>query len=86
MRAIFVFFGGQRQWARLALALAQGAPVPLLDEPVTSFQQTAVVTEQGVARLWGLSEREQAAGIIENAAHPSVREELWEEARHMGLA
>ncbi len=60
--------------------------VPLLDEPVTSFQQTAVVTEQGVARLWGLSEREQAAGIIENAAHPSVREELWEEARHMGLA
>ena len=35
MRAIFVFFGGQRQWARLALALAQGAPVPLLDEPTT---------------------------------------------------
>ena len=35
MRAIFVFFGGQRQWARLALALAQGASVPLLDEPTT---------------------------------------------------
>ncbi len=60
--------------------------VPLIDEPVTSFQQTAVITEQGVARLWGFSEREQARGLIEQAAHPDVREELREEARALGLA
>jgi acyl-CoA hydrolase len=60
--------------------------VPLLDEPVTSFQQTAVVTEQGVARLWGYDEKTQARHLIEQAAHPRVREELWEEARELGLA
>ena len=60
--------------------------VPLLDEPVTSFQQTAVVTEQGVAKLLGYAERTQARHLIEYAAHPSVREELWEEARELGLA
>ena len=54
--------------------------VPLIDEPVTSFQQTAVVTEQGVARIWGRSEKEQAARLIEQAAHPDVRDELREEA------
>jgi acyl-CoA hydrolase len=59
--------------------------VPLLDEPATSFQQTAVVTEQGVARLWGYGEKMQARHLIEQAAHPSVRSELWEEAAHLGL-
>ena len=59
--------------------------VPLLDEPVTSFQQTAVVTEQGVARLWGYDEKTQARHLIEHAAHPSVRSELWEEAQELGL-
>jgi len=60
--------------------------VALLDEPVTSFQQTAVVTEQGVARLWGFDEKTQARHLIERAAHPRVRDELWEEARGLGLA
>lgn len=60
--------------------------VPLLDEPVTSFQQSAVVTEHGIARLWGRDEREQCRAIIECAAHPSVRAELWEEAVALGLA
>jgi acyl-CoA hydrolase len=60
--------------------------VPLLDEPVTSFQQTAVVTEQGVARLMGYDEKAQARHLIEYAAHPKVRAELWEEARELGLA
>ncbi|QDO88274.1 acetyl-CoA hydrolase [Ornithinimicrobium ciconiae] len=60
--------------------------VPLLDEPVTSFQASAIVTEQGVAPLFGRSEREQAANLIEAAAHPRVRDELWEEAHHLGLA
>ena len=62
------------------------AVVPLLDEPVTSFQQTAVVTEQGVAKLWGYDEKTQARHLIEEAAHPRVRAELWEEAHALGLA
>jgi len=62
------------------------AVVPLLDEPVTSFQQTAVVTEQGVARLWGYDEKTQARHLIEHAAHPKVRAELWEEAQNLGLS
>lgn len=60
--------------------------VPLVDEPVTSFQQTAVVTEQGTAELFGYSQQAQARHLIRDAAHPRVREELWEEARHLGLA
>ena len=59
--------------------------VPLVDEPVTSFQPTAVVTEQGVAELFGRDERGQASQLIENAAHPRVREELREEAEALGL-
>ncbi|MDR7360754.1 acetyl-CoA hydrolase/transferase family protein [Nocardioides marmoribigeumensis] len=60
--------------------------VPLLDEPVTSFQQTAVVTEQGVAEVAGYSEKAQARHIIRDAAHPDVKEQLWEEAGRLGLA
>jgi len=60
--------------------------VPLVDEPVTSFQHTAVVTEQGIAWMWGRDEREQARNLIEHAAHPDVRHELWEEAAELGLA
>lgn len=60
--------------------------VALLDEPVTSFQPSAVVTEQGVADVHGRTEREQAAAIIDHAAHPDVRDELAEEARALGLA
>jgi acyl-CoA hydrolase len=60
--------------------------VALVDEPVTSFQHTAVVTEQGVAEVFGHDERTQAEHLIEQAAHPRVREELWEEAVALGLA
>jgi acyl-CoA hydrolase len=59
--------------------------VPLVDEPVTSFQMTTVVTELGAAEIHGHDEREQARQLIENAAHPSVRDELWEEAAELGL-
>ena len=59
--------------------------VPMIDEPVTSFQPSAIVTEQGVADLWGCSQQEQAAALIEHAAHPRVRDELWEEAGVLGL-
>ncbi|MBC9733143.1 acetyl-CoA hydrolase/transferase family protein [Nocardioides marmotae] len=60
--------------------------VPLVDEPVTSFQMSAVITEQGVAEVFGHDQREQARQLIEHAAHPSVREELREEAVELGLA
>jgi acyl-CoA hydrolase len=59
--------------------------VPLVDEPVTSFQHTAVVTEQGVAEIFGSDERRQARQLVENAAHPRVRDELREEAAALGL-
>lgn len=59
--------------------------IPLIDEPVTSFQHSAVVTEHGVARIWGFSQSEQARHLIEEAAHPDVRDELWEEADALGL-
>jgi len=59
--------------------------VPLVDEPVTSFQHTAVVTEQGVAEIFGSDERRQAHQLVERAAHPRVRDELREEAAALGL-
>ncbi len=59
--------------------------VPLLEEPATSFQPSAIVTEHGLARVWGLDQGAQAREIIENAAHPRVREELREEAHFLGL-
>ena len=62
------------------------AIVPLVDEPVTSFQPSAVVTEQGVAELVGHTERDQARRLIEHASHPAVRDELYEEAVALGLA
>jgi acyl-CoA hydrolase len=60
--------------------------VAMVDEPVTSFQHTAVVTEQGVAEMFGHDERAQAAHLIDCAAHPRVRDELREEAAALGLA
>ncbi len=60
--------------------------VPLVDEPVTSFQQTAIVTEHGVAEVFGYDEKSQCRHIIRDAAHPRVRDELWERAAELGLA
>jgi acyl-CoA hydrolase len=60
--------------------------VPSLASPATSFQQTAVVTEQGIARLWGVSQREQARRLINDAAHPDARDSLATAAHQLGLA
>lgn len=60
--------------------------VPMLQTPATSFQQSYVVTEQGTAPLWGSSQHEQAAALIECAAHPDARESLRAAARPAGLA
>ena len=99
---IYSGFGGQTDFTvgashspggRAFMALRSWHPradvstiVPMVDEPVTSFQHGAVVTEQGVAWMWGRNEREQAHNLIEHAAHPSVRDDLREEARALGLA
>jgi acyl-CoA hydrolase len=58
--------------------------VPLITEPVTSFQHSAIVTEQGSAQVFGRTEAEQTRQIIEIAAHPSVRDSLREAALKMG--
>jgi acyl-CoA hydrolase len=59
--------------------------VPRLEEPVTSFQHSYVVTEQGVAPVVGMSERDQAHSLIEHAAHPDARDALREAAAAQGL-
>jgi len=56
-----------------------------LETPVTSFQHSAVVTEQGCAQLFGRSERAQARLLIAHAAHPDARDQLREEAASLGL-
>jgi acyl-CoA hydrolase len=59
--------------------------VPRLTDPVTSFQHSAVVTEQGSAHIFGRSQRAQARLIVEHAAHPDAREWLREEAAALGV-
>lgn len=59
--------------------------VPMVEEPLTSFQPSAVVTEQGFAALFGHTQQAQAEHLIESAAHPDVREELVEEGLALGL-
>ena len=59
--------------------------VPRLTEEVTSFQHSYVVTENGVASCFGHSEKQQAQNLINQAAHPSVREELTEAGHRLGL-
>jgi acyl-CoA hydrolase len=59
--------------------------VPMVEEPLTSFQPSAVVTEHGVAPLFGHTQEQQARHLVECAAHPEVREELVEEAYALGL-
>ena len=59
--------------------------VPRLTENVTSFQHSYVVTENGMAHLFGHSQADQAKSLISEAAHPSVREELTEAAHTLGI-
>jgi acyl-CoA hydrolase len=57
--------------------------VPRLEDPVTSFQHSVVVTEQGCAEIFGRSQRAQARLIIENAANPAARDWLREQAQEL---
>lgn len=58
--------------------------VPLLAGPVSSFQHSVVVTEQGAAPIFGRSRRAQVRLLIEEAAHPDARDALWEAAEAAG--
>ena len=99
--AIFSGFGGSTDFIVGALHSAGGAAVmalpswhpradvstvvELVDGPVTSFQHSALVSEQGVAPVFGRSQSEQARAIISQVAHPHARGALLEAATRRGL-
>ena len=59
--------------------------VPRLTGPVTSFQHSFIVSEQGTAAIWGHDASAQAEQIITAVAHPRVRDELREAGRALGF-
>jgi acyl-CoA hydrolase len=59
--------------------------VPRLDGPVTSFQHSYIVSEQGTAAVWGHDASGQAEQIIGHVAHPSIRQGLRDAGRSLGL-
>ncbi len=59
--------------------------VPRIDGPVTSFQHSFIVSEQGTAAIWGHDEQGQAEQVIDHVAHPSVRDQLREAGRSLGF-
>lgn len=98
---IYSGFGGQTDFVVGALHSAGGKAVialpswhdksqssrvvPLLADPVTSFQHSFVASEHGVAMIWGHDSEDQARDIIEHVAHPRVRDELRDAASRLGL-
>jgi acyl-CoA hydrolase len=65
--------------SRIVTALQEGAGVV-----TTRAHARTIVTEHGVAELWGRSLRERAKALIAIAA-PEFQEELEREARHLHL-
>ncbi len=59
--------------------------LPILDNPVTSFQHSAIVSDQGCAEIFGRSEQAQARLIIERVADPRARDKLLDAAGTLGL-
>ncbi len=59
--------------------------VPILPNPVTSFQHSAVVSEHGCAEIFGRSQHAQAQLLIDQVADPRARDELAEAAHRLGL-
>jgi acyl-CoA hydrolase len=59
--------------------------VPVLPGPVTSFQHSYLVSEHGVAPIWGNDADAQARAIIEQVAHPRARESLRSDAARLGF-
>lgn len=65
--------------SRIVPSLEQGAVVTS-----TRYDVDYVITEQGVARLWGRTTRERARALID-IAHPRFREDLERAARELAL-
>ncbi|MCO5997853.1 acetyl-CoA hydrolase/transferase family protein [Actinoallomurus rhizosphaericola] len=59
--------------------------IPRLSGPVTSFQHSFIVSEQGTAAIWGRDAVSQAQQIVDRVAHPDARGELREAARDLGF-
>ena len=59
--------------------------VPRLAGPVTSFQHSFIVSDQGTAAIWGHDAAAQAEQIITQVAHPSARDGLREAGRRLGF-
>ena len=59
--------------------------VPRLAGPVTSFQHSFIVSDQGTAAIWGHDASAQAEQIITQVAHPSARDGLREAGRELGF-
>lgn len=98
---IYSGFGGQTDFVvgalhspggRAIIALPSWHPkadvstvVPRLAGPVTSFQHSFIVSEQGTATVWGHDAGEQARQIVDNVAHPKARDELRDAGRQLGF-
>lgn len=98
---IYSGFGGQTDFVvgalhspggRAIIALPSWHPkadvstvVPRLTGPVTSFQHSFIVSEQGTAAIWGHDAGEQARQILEQVAHPDARDELREAGCRLGF-
>jgi acyl-CoA hydrolase len=98
---IYSGFGGQTDFVvgalhsrggRAIIALPSWHPkadvstvVPRLAGPVTSFQHSFFVSEQGTAAIWGRDSSAQAEQIITQIAHPAVRDELRGAGRELGF-
>jgi acyl-CoA hydrolase len=98
---IYSGFGGQTDFVvgalhspggRAIIALPSWHPkagvstvVPRLSGPVTSFQHSYIVSEQGTATIWGNDATSQAAQIIGQVAHPAARDELLAAGRELGF-
>ena len=98
---IYSGFGGQTDFVvgalhspggRAIIALPSWHPkadvstvVPRLTGPVTSFQHSFIVSEQGTAAIWGHDASGQAGQIITQVAHPRVRDELRLAGRALGF-
>jgi acyl-CoA hydrolase len=59
--------------------------VPRLDGPVTSFQHSFILSDQGQAAIWAHDPSAQAEQVIAQVAHPSARPGLREAGRRLGF-
>jgi len=98
---IYSGFGGQTDFVvgalhspggRAIIALPSWHPradvstvIPRLSGPVTSFQHSFIVSEQGTATIWGRDSASQAQQIVDRVAHPSARDGLREQGRGLGF-